>query len=277
VAPWLTEKKNGKPSLDWLSVHHNYIKTRRARAAIQHYFRHQNRDETLAHGREMLDKELDRMHLADVNIEHLAKELNLQDADTMYFKLADGSLRLGKVSMAAAEMLHPEQHGKSDQKELFEVKKDQNSAGNTRFIDHSKVQKGVAANCCLPIPGDDVLGFITKTSGISVHRGDCANIINLQEKEPARVIDVDWYSHAEQTYPMSVQIEAFDRKGLLTDITNVFSSEHVNVVEMLTKTNMQDQSVLMTVTAELPNFERMSQIINRLMQLPNISEVRRKK
>jgi len=215
-------KKNGKPSLDWLSVHHNC------------------------------------------------------------------SLRLGKVSMAAAEMLHPEQHGKSDQKELFEVKKDQNSAGNTRFIDHSKVQKGVraggvdnllvkAANCCLPIPGDDVLGFITKTSGISVHRGDCANIINLQEKEPARVIDVDWYSHAEQTYPMSVQIEAFDRKGLLTDITNVFSSEHVNVVEMLTKTNMQDQSVLMTVTAELPNFERMSQIINRLMQLPNISEVRRKK
>jgi GTP pyrophosphokinase len=277
--------KNGTPSLDWLSSHHNYVKTRRARSAIQHYFRYQNRDETLTHGREILDKELHRMNVPDVNIDRLAKSMNLDDADDLYMKLVDGSFKPGRVSMAALKMARPDQH------ELFDVKDTETisvvtpqinqlekSAGGKKDFRAGGVDNMLVspANCCLPIPGDNVRGYITRGSGVSVHRNDCANLLNLFETDPDRVIEVDWYDQSEKTYPMSILVEAFDRKGLLNDISGVFTSEKVNVIEMTTRTDPKDQTVTMIVTAELLNIERMSQVINRIMQVPNVLEVRRK-
>lgn len=276
--------KNGAPSLDWLSSHHHYIKTRRARSAIQHYFRFQNRDETLAYGREILDKELHRMNVPDVNIERLAKSMKLEDADELYMKLADGSIRPGRVSMTALRLVRPDQHEMFDeQQQDTKIVFNQSPAIVARPSGNKELQAGgvdnllmKAANCCLPIPGDSVKGFITRGSGVSVHRFDCANMVNLIETEAERVIDVDWFEQTERTYPMGILIEAFDRKGLLTDITGVFTAEKVNVIEMTTRTDPKDQSVTMVVTAELSNIESMSQVINRLMQIPNVHEVRRR-
>jgi len=277
--------KNGTPSLDWLSSHHNYIKTRRARSAIQHFFRYQKRDETLAHGREILDKELHRMNVPKVNLDRLAKSMNLANAEELYVKLADGSIRPGRVSMSALKIVKPEQH------ELFSNDSSEQKSSSFQRLETNQVSKqskkgikagGVdnllmkAANCCQPIPGDKVLGFITRASGISVHRKDCSNMHNLQETEEDRIIEVDWFDQGERTFPMSILVEAFDRKGLLTDIATVFSSEKVNVIEMTTRTDPKDQSVTMIVTAELPNIESMSQVINQITQIPNVHEVRRK-
>ena len=279
----IVTNKNGSPSLDWLSSHHNFIKTRRARSAIQHYFRYQNRDVTLTHGRELLDKELHRMNVPDVSLERLAKSMNLDDTDELFLKIADGSIRLGRVSMMALKLVRPDQH------ELFEnsgtkQESNQNSLPKASVLD---VDSGViagglnnmlvkAANCCLPIPGDEVRGFVTKGSGVSVHRIDCKNLINLQETEVDRIIEVDWFDQGHRTYPMSILVEAFDRKGLLTDIAGIFTSEKVNVIEMTTRTDPKDQSVTMILTAELSNIESMSQVINRIMQVPNVHDVRRK-
>ena len=280
--------KNGSPSLDWLSSHQSYIKTRRARSAIQHFFRYQKRDETLAHGRELLDKELHRMNVPKVNIDRLAKSMNLSDAEELYVKLADGSLRPGRVSTSALKLVKPDQH------ELFtsDVEEVDTSKGvvSQRFATNERKYNGntglqaggvdnllmKAANCCQPLPGDEVKGFITRASGISVHRNDCANMLNLQETEADRIIEVDWFDQAERTYPMSIMVEAFDRKGLLTDISSVFSSEKLNVIEMTTRTDPKDQSVTMTVTAEMPNIESMSHVINQFLQVPNVHEVRRR-
>ena len=274
--------KNGSPSLDWLSSHHNYIKTRRARSAIQHYFRYQNRDETIAYGRDILDKELHRMNVPDVNMERLAKSMKLDDAEELYLKLADGSIRLGRVSMTAMKLVRPDQH------ELFdEPEEEAKIVLNQKYTTNLDVEQDIkaggvdnilmkAASCCTPIPGDDVKGFITKGSGVSVHRNDCANMINLCETEADRIIEVDWFNQNLKTYPMSILVEAFDRKGLLTDISGIFTSEKVNVIEMTTRTDPKDQSVTMIVTAELPNIESMSQVVNRIMQIPNVHDVRRK-
>ena len=277
----IVTNKSGSPSLDWLSSHHNYIKTRRARSAIQHYFRYQNRDETIAYGREILDKELHRMNVPDVNMERLAKSMKLDDADELYLKLADGSIRLGRVSMTAMKLVRPDQH------ELFDEPEEGKIALNQKYTANLETEKDIkaggvdnilmkAASCCTPIPGDDVKGFITKGSGVSVHRNDCANMINLIETEADRIIEVDWFNQDLKTYPMSILVEAFDRKGLLTDISGVFTSEKVNVIEMTTRTDPKDQSVTMIVTAELPNIESMSQVVNRIMQIPNVHDVRRK-
>lgn len=274
--------KNGSPSLDWLSSHHNYIKTRRARSAIQHYFRYQNRDETIAYGRDILDKELHRMNVPDVNMERLAKSMKLDDAEELYLKLADGSIRLGRVSMTAMKLVRPDQH------ELFDEPEEEGKIVlNQKYTTNLDVEQDIkaggvdnilmkAASCCTPIPGDDVKGFITKGSGVSVHRNDCANMINLCETEADRIIEVDWFNQNLKTYPMSILVEAFDRKGLLTDISGIFTSEKVNVIEMTTRTDPKDQSVTMIVTAELPNIESMSQVVNRIMQIPNVHDVRRK-
>ncbi len=270
--------KNGAPSLDWLSGHHNYIKTRRARSAIQYYFRHQNRDQTIAHGRELLEKELHRMNVQEVNLERLAKNLGYDHAEELYLKLADGSMKLGRVSMAAIKMLKPDQKElfaekeggfKLDRPQAISIKSDFQAEG----VDNLLMQ---SANCCQPIPGDKVSGFITRGAGISVHRQDCSNLQHLQQESPERVIDVSWYSKEDHTYPMGILVEAFDRKGLLRDVAAVFTEEKINVIEMTTRTNPKDQSVNMMITAELPNIERMSQVINRIMQLPNVQEVRRK-
>ena len=279
----IVTNKNGSPSLDWLSSHHNFIKTRRARSAIQHYFRYQNRDATLAHGRELLDKELHRMNVPDVNLERLAKSMNLDDADELFLKVADGSIRLGRVSMLALKLVRPDQH------ELFgnvETKPVSNQysepKGLSLALDSGIIAGGLdnmlvkAANCCLPIPGDEVKGFVSKGAGVSVHRIDCKNLINLRETESDRIIEVDWFNQGQRTYPMSILVEAFDRKGLLTEISGIFTSEKVNVIEMTTRTDPKDQSVTMIVTAELPNIESMSQVVNRIMQVPNVHDVRRK-
>ena len=222
------------------------------------------------------------MNVPDVNMERLAKSMKLDDAEELYLKLADGSIRLGRVSMTAMKLVRPDQH------ELFDEPEEEGKIVlNQKYTTNLDVEQDIkaggvdnilmkAASCCTPIPGDDVKGFITKGSGVSVHRNDCANMINLCETEADRIIEVDWFNQNLKTYPMSILVEAFDRKGLLTDISGIFTSEKVNVIEMTTRTDPKDQSVTMIVTAELPNIESMSQVVNRIMQIPNVHDVRRK-
>lgn len=270
--------KSGAPSLDWLSSHHHYIKTRRARSAIQHYFRHQNRDQTLAHGRELLEKELHRMNVPDVNLERLAKSLDLDHAEDLYFKLADGSIKPSRASVAAMKLVKPDQHDLFEAKDsVFKIDKRHSDKISNDFqasgVDNLLMK---SANCCQPIPGDKVAGFITRGAGVSVHRIDCANLQHLMQESPERVIEVGWYNSDEHTYPMGILVEAFDRKGLLQDVAAVFTDEKINVIEMTTRTCPKDQSVNMIITAEMPNIERMSHVINRIMQIPNVQEVRRR-
>jgi len=226
----------------------------------------------------------------DVNIERLAKSMKLEDSDELYMKLADGSLRPGRVSMMALKLVRPDQHelfdersekheGRQNTKIVFnQTQSERSGASKKKELQAGGVDNLLmkAANCCLPIPGDKVMGFITRGSGVSVHRIDCANMQNLIETEAERVIEVDWFDQTERTYPMSILVEAFDRKGLLTDITGIFTVEKVNVIEMTTRTDPKDQSVTMIVTAELTNIESMSHVINRIMQVPNVHDVRRK-
>ncbi len=270
--------KAGKPSLDWLSAHNHYIVTRRARSSVQHFFRHENRDHIIAHGRELLDKELHRMGVTDIKLSSLAKELSLENSDQLFIKVADGSLKLGRVSTAAnklssvgqTELFESKTHEiRIDKPRSGQVKGDMSAEG----VDNLLMQ---TANCCHPIPGDTVEGFITKGSGISVHRSDCKNLVNLKNEEADRVIDVSWHRKENSVYPMSILVEAYDRRGLLSDVATVFTEEKVNVIETTTRTDPSDQTVNMIITAELPNIARMSYIINRIMRVESVREVRRK-
>ena len=272
--------KSGGPSLDWLDPHKGYVRSRRARAGIQHWFRHENRDETITHGRVLLERELERMNLNDVKFDALAKTLGLDDTEEMFFKIVDGSLKPGRAAAAAQRILRPTI---SDDEEQLEISFRANKAANDDRKPADLSVEGVTdlmtnlAQCCQPVPGDNVLGFVTRGSGITIHRENCQNILYQKHQAGERVVHVDWGKESEQTYPMTILIHAFDRKGLLRDVTGVFVDEKVNVLEMNTRTEPQDQSVRMETLVEVVGIEAMSKVLAKLDQLPNVLSVRRKR
>ena len=274
--------KTGGPSLDWLDPHKGYVRSRRARAGIQHWFRHEHREETIAHGRVLLERELERMNLSDVNFDLLAKNMSLDDTQEMFFKVVDGSLKPGRIAAAAQRLLRPVIDDDDEQLEIsFRNNKAANDDRKPKQADLSV--SGVSdlmtnlAKCCQPVPGDDVLGFITRGAGITIHRENCQNILYQKHQAGERVLHVDWGKDSEQTYPMTIQVHAFDRKGLLRDVSSVFADEKVNVLEMNTRTETKDQSVRMEVLVEVQGIEVMSKVLAKLDQLPNVLSVKRKR
>lgn len=271
--------KTGGPSLDWLDPHKGYVQSRRARAGIQHWFRHENRDETIMHGRNMLERELDRMNLTDVNLDSLAKTLGVEDAEELFFKMVDGSIKPGRAAAAAQRLLRPQ----LDEEEQLEISfRGGNRAANDDRPPADLSIQGVSdlmtnlAKCCQPVPGDKVLGFVTRGAGVTIHREACPNILYQKHTAGERVVQVAWGADKEQTYPMTIQIDAFDRKGLLKDISSVFADEKINVLEMATRTEIKNQSVQMSAKVEVGSLEMMSKLLSKLDQLPNVLSVKRK-
>lgn len=273
--------KVGGPSLDWLDPHKGYVRSRRARSRIQHWFRHENRAETIAHGRSILERELDRMNLDAVNLEQLAKKLGVDDTDDLYFRLVDGSIKPSKAAAMAQRILRPVDNESEEQIEISFRAGQRTAANDDRKPADLSIQ-GVSdlmtslAKCCQPVPGDRVLGFVTRGAGITIHRAQCPNILYQQNTAGERVVEVAWGVDKEQTYPMSIQVHAFDRKGLLKDVSSVFADENVNVTTVSTRSEKKDHSVHMEVDVEVPNLEVMSKVLAKLDQLPNVLEVKRK-
>jgi GTP pyrophosphokinase len=272
--------KTGGPSLDWLDSNKGYVRSRRARSGIQHWFRHENREETIAHGRSILERELERMNLNDVNLEVLAKNLGVEDTQEMYFKMVDGSIKPGRAAVMAQRILRPQLLADEEQLEISF--RDRNKAANDDRKPADLSIQGVSdlltnlAKCCQPVPGDKVLGFVTRGTGITIHRESCPNILYQKHKAGERVVEVSWGEDKEQTYPMTVLVSAFDRKGLLKDISTVFADEKINVLEIKTRTEVADQSVQMEILLEVASLELMSKLLSKLDQLPNVLSVKRK-
>ena len=183
----LTVKKGG-PSRDWLSPHLGYIKTPRARSRIQHWFRQENYEQNVALGRQILEKELHRMALHDVNFEKLARKLKFNKAEDMFRMLAEGELKPVRVVNAAQEMVAPVEPQETP---IIPNRLRRSEAPRKEF----KVL-GVGnlltnmANCCNPVPGDPIVGFITQGRGVTIHRQDCGNVLRHRTKAPERLVEV---------------------------------------------------------------------------------------
>lgn len=133
------------------------------------------------------------------------------------------------------------------------------------------------ANCCHPMPGEPIVGFITQGRGVSIHRQDCPNILQLRVDEPQRVIEVEWGSRASNQYPVDIEILAWDRSGLLRDVTAVLGQDKVNVLSVNTRTDTDDGIARLSITAEVDGLETLERLFSRIQQLPNIIEVKRKR
>ncbi|MHB0774024.1 GTP diphosphokinase [Halomonas sp. WWR20] len=270
----LTATKGG-PSRDWLNPTLGFVKTSRARAKIQSWFKHQARDQNLVEGRHLFEKEFRRLDIEGIDLVTLAEAVNYQNADDMYAAIGAGDLRIGQVLHQAQQLF-----GDTDDQEQLErllAKPKRHAKDDASGITVLGVGnlKTAMANCCHPVPGDQIIGFITQGRGVTIHRQDCPNILQLRSEEPRRIVDVEWGQRANVQYPVDIEIEAWDRSGLLRDVTHVLTHDRANVLSVNTVTDKHDNIARMKLTLEVDGLEALGRIFARIQQLPNVIDVKR--
>ncbi|MFT5421563.1 MAG: GTP pyrophosphokinase [Candidatus Endobugula sp.] len=265
--------KQTVPSRDWLMEGLGYLNTSRAKAKVRQWFGEQAREQNVADGRAILDKELKRLAIQELNFEDLLQALKQKELDDLYASVGSGDLSVAQVLRASAKLLEP---AVPEQAEINFSNKTATTAGNDVYIAGVGNMLTNIAHCCNPLPGDEITGYITLGRGVSIHRKDCRNILQLATDEPERIIQVDWGEAPKQTYTVDVVIEAFDRVGLLRDVTTVLDSAHINITGMQTSSDKGQHTVIMVITIDIRDFAHLSHILARLNQLTNIASARRK-
>ena len=266
---------NQAPSRDWLNPSLGYIQTSRARAKITHWFKQQNREQNIADGRTLLEDEFKRLSLYDIDLDELARKMNYPTAEDMFAAAGAADLRPTHVANVAQRMLEP----KSEQLDLRLTSRprkpyDTDSDIQVRGVGKLKTQ---VAGCCKPLPGDLIGGYITVGRGVTIHRQDCITFLNLKEFEASRIIEVSWGGQPVAVYPVDIEVEAYDRSGLLRDITQVLSSSKSDVLAINTISNKNENTATMALTLEISSLEQLARLLAQIRNLPNIIDVRRRR
>ena len=262
----LTAKRGG-PSRDWLNSNLGLVKTQRAKSKMRVWFRKQDHEQNILQGRTLLEKELQRIGIKDkTNFENLARQMGYRTADDLSLAIGHGDLSVNLVVTQLSEDDAP-------QEEL------QPTGTGTAADADSAIRvvglKGLlttVAKCCNPTPGDDIVGYITRGRGASIHRSDCPNILRAKDRE--RLVQVTWGSHV-RTYPVPVRISAFDRSGLIGDITHILSSDNINMIDANVKVTKGVADIRMII--EVSDLKQLSRLLARIENLPNVLEAHRSK
>jgi GTP pyrophosphokinase len=269
--------KRENPSRDWLNTHLGYLTTSKARSSLVHWFKLQDRDQNIADGRSLLDHEFRRLAMENFDFEALAQSLNVKTLDDLYAAVGVADFTVEKVVDAANRMIRqqaPEMVAPVTS--IVGKAHDEKNNGADVYIEGVGNLLSYIAQCCKPVPGERISGYITLGRGVSIHRQDCPNLLRKLEEENERVISVDWAEKPQQMYSAVINVEAFDRHGLLRDVTTLLDREKVNVSAMQTYSNKDKHTVNMILTIEIGNLNDLSRVLARLNQLPNIWSVRRK-
>ena len=266
--------KEGGPSRDWLNPELGFLAGQRARAKARAWFNEQFKDETVARGREAVEKLLQREGRTAMRLEDLAAQLGFKSAEDLFAVVGKDEFSLRTIETlfrpAAAPLPQDE----------FLLKKSRATAGTPKGgvlvvgVDSLMTQ---LAKCCKPAPPDAIGGFVTRGKGVSIHRSDCSNLREFVARNPERVIEVEWgrpSADSQALYPVDVAVQAADRQGLLRDISEVFAKEKMNVV------GVQTQSVKgvawMTFTVEISDSHRLNAVLSQVREVAGVRAARRR-
>ena len=261
-----------QPSRDWLSPKLGYLAGARARAKVRNWFRQQDRDQHMRQGRDVLDRELARLNVKDVTTEIIAKQLKFADTDALCVALGAGDITSASIPTALqhirgtelSERVRPRRHRR---------KQDTSDAAAVTGVGDLLCN---FARCCRPVPPEPIVGYITQGRGVSIHRQDCGNFLGLNRRHPERVLEIGWGRSDSAAYPVDLSIFAFDRSGLIRDITAVLADDNANVIDLKSHTDKSSQQVMMDLSVEVADLPTLSTIIARVEQIPNVVSVRRK-
>lgn len=270
----LTGKQN-TPSRDWLVVSMGYTKTVRARAKIRQWFRQQDREDNIEAAKTLLDKELRQLGIRDAKLENIAQKLNKKDIEGLYAAIGAGDLSLRQVIRA----IIVDQQKQSGQPIVPVRTRKASKLGETdvyiQGVDNLLSRK---ANCCNPVPGDEIEGYITAGRGVTIHRKDCGNFLRLCEAEPERIIQVNWGRAPEgRLYGVNIRVEAYDRPGLLRDITTALDIQNVAIKGINSSAGKKDKAdtFLLDISVEVRSIDSLSVALKKLQQIPNVFTAKR--
>lgn len=262
--------KNPKPSRDWINPHLNYLRTSRAKAKVLHWFKMQDYDKNKEEGHEILDKELKSLGIKVDRLNDVVLAFNFKRPDDLLAALGRGDIKLSQI----LSRLSPSETPEIDY-HLVKPHLKRETSGSDLSIEGVGNLLTHMARCCQPVPGDQVIGYITLGRGVSVHRQDCSNIIHASDKQRQRFLVVTWGSATRDHYVVDLSIKSFDRPGLLRDVTSLLSNEKAHVYALQTETNQHDNTTYIKLTVEIDGLNSLSRLLSKLGQIPNVLEARR--
>lgn len=274
--------KEGGPSRDWLNPELGFLSSHRAKSKVRAWFNALAMEQTVARGREAVEKLLQREGKTAMKLDDLAAQLGFKAADDLFEVVGKDELSLRTIE----NMLRPPEPVLS-QDDYVLAKKARAPNSNAKKAAGGVLVVGMGslltqlAKCCKPAPPDEILGFVTKGKGVSIHRSDCSNFRNMAAGSPDRVIEVQWNSPKTPdgaVYPVDVAVEAADRQGLLRDISEVFAKEKMNVIGVQTQSVKDNRggTAWMTFTVEVAQSGRLNQVLAVVAEVPGVRSARRR-
>jgi GTP pyrophosphokinase len=261
--------KESRPSRDWMNKNLGFIKSAGTRSKVRNWFNHQDFEQNLLDGKSIYDRMLGKFSLHSVDVKQLVAHFKRKDTEQFF---AD----IGRGLITSAQMLGFLQT-EPERDPFRKIKKEAKAPASKDEVSIHGVGNLLTqfAQCCKPVPGDAIVGFITINSGISIHKRNCSNILSLPADKHQRLIEVDWGQQAGSVYPVEISMTAYDRTGLMQDISTILANLKVNLLNINSNTNRDEQIVHTRMTIEIHSVDELVAIIDKLSLLPNVQEVRR--
>lgn len=276
----LTSSNSSGPSIDWLKI----VKSNQAKNKIRQWFKREQRGANILKGKELLEKEIKRQGLKvgevlkEEWIKKVANKLSLNTPDDLYAGLGYGSITISQVMSRLREYYNEHYGIRIDEaNEEAKISEQISARGRKRFTQGVSI-KGVEnikvkfSKCCNPVPGDDIIGYITRGRGVSIHRKDCPNLSSLEGKE--RFIEVFWNTDEKAEYPAEIQIKGTDRPGLLTEITSKITEAQLSLLALNARTNKEKLAII-NMILEIKDIDQLRELMKKIKKLKGVIDVYR--
>jgi GTP pyrophosphokinase len=258
--------KQGGPSRDWLNPNLGLVQTQRARSKIKAWFKRQNREQNLIQGKVILEREMRRLGLTEMDLDTLTHSLEYHSIDDLYVGIGCGDVSLNHIINTLSE----EEEKNNNFLNLRPTTQTKETNKHAVSVLGLKNILTTYAKCCKPAPGDEIVGYITRGRGATIHRRDCPNILRMKDRE--RIVKVSW-GEPKTTFPVEIQIKAYDRQGLMGDISNLLNDENINLKDI--KLNVTHNLAYMTLVVEISDIAQLSRVLTKIENLPNVMEAHR--
>jgi GTP pyrophosphokinase len=266
--------KAAHPSRDWLSPQSGFLASPRHRNKVRAWFRKQNETQNKAEGRAMFDREIQRLGVNSPPIPELLSELKLPSTEALHEALGLGEVSPAQVAGAIQRLLHARdarpERAASPRSPAAVREPDIEVQGIGDLL-------STYARCCKPVPPEAIVGYITVGRGVSIHAQSCANLGRLSIKSPARVLAVTWGKMGSSEFPVDIEVQAFDRRGLVRDVSAALADDKISIQGMNTVTDKRDNVAHMQIKISISGLPQLSHVLSRIAQLPNVISARRKK
>ena len=257
------------PSRDWLNPELGYVHSHRARTKVRQWFNAQQLEETIANGRSMVERELQRSRMTAVNLEAVAEMAGVPKLDDFFAAVARAEINTRQLQQAIHSVAKPDEAPALAQEVgvVTHGSKAKGAGSGILIVGVDRLMTGLA-RCCKPAPPDPIVGFVTRGKGITIHRQSCGNIVRMKEKQPERLITADWGTPRDEVFPVDVVVDAMDRQALLRDISEVFSREKINVTAVNTLSrNLQAR---MSFTIEVKSLDQLKNALALVREVPGV-------